>query len=320
MPTNYSHVSVSNEQVADNLLKTAEHAKKHPRKIYGVAPYGFPSLDEVTGGIGEDHMIVLAARPNIGKSALAGQIARTVAEYFLANNIDAWVKIASYEMSAESYLNRVACGAANISSLALRRGEVDDVGFERYKKVLDLLSKLPIEYTTASSTFQEFTDFVVGGRPCGIWILDHVGLLSDITSAGQSQYTAQVGVANKMQNLCGNGYPGICVAHMNRSSDSNKDSRPSLSNLAGADNFGRNANVVLSLYRPNVALNIPDDLKGGPEPAYIDVLKNKDGPLKEIKTLWVPSRTMFVEDAEVAQPVQPVSHMHPSMKTRIEAV
>lgn len=317
---NYSHASVSNEQVAQNLFEMAERAKRNPRKIYGVAPYGFPSLDEVTGGIGEDHLIVLAARPNIGKSALAGQIARTVAEYFLANNIDAWVKIASYEMSAESYLNRVACGAANVSSLALKRGEVDDVGFERYKKVLTELSKLPIEYTTASSTFQEFTDFVVGGHPCGIWILDHVGLLSDITSAGQGQYTAQVAVANKMQSLCGNGYPGICVAHMNRSSDSNKDARPSLSNLAGADNFGRNANVVLSLYRPNVALNLPDDLKGGPEPAYVDVLKNKDGPLKEVKTLWVPSRTMFVEDTEGEAPLHPVSHLHPAIKARSEAV
>ena len=286
------------EEVAERLSRDLAERRKNPREIWGLAPFGFPTLDEKTGGIGRDHLVVLASRPAVGKSALAGQMARTMARWFIKEDIDAWVKIVSLEMNSDEYLKRVALGITGILGKDYNRGYVTDAKAAQFNKVLSSLKSLPIEYSTMQTTFEDFQQFVTEGRPCGVWILDHVGLLQDVVQNTGNNYTTQQSLANKLQRLCHDGYPGICISHMNRASDTNKDGRPTASNLQGADQWFRNADLILSLYRPDLITQLPQDLKGGLEPAYIDILKSKFSEAGSVRCSWDNERVMFTEDRE----------------------
>lgn len=304
------------EETADNLLQRARAARASPRDIYGIAPFGMPTLDRLTGGMGADWNVLLAARPGWGKSSLAVQFAENMAKHFIADGSGLYVKIASYEMTPEEYLDRVACCKAGIESSDLKRGHVSDIEFARYERVVQSLANLPIEYTKAQTTFSDFVEFVMTGRPCGVWVLDHVGLLTDVSNNVNNATGAMKVIANRLKVLCKDKKkPGIIVCHMNRASLSNKDGRARLDNLGYADEFGKNADLVLSIFKPNANLELPEDLKGEPEVAYIDMLKHRHGKAANIKTYWFPDRTMFKEAPTEPTPQKPPTATGKDKKT-----
>jgi replicative DNA helicase len=308
MPENYSRPMTmkptqTQAETARNLKARAREAHAHPRDMYGVAPFGLPSLDKITGGMGEDWNVLIASRPGWGKSALAVSFAENMARYYRDNGIEKWVKIASYEMSPEAYLSRVACGKSGVSDMELKRGTVNDLDLQRYFRVLDDLAELPIEYTKARSTFNEFAHFVLDEEhPCGVWVLDHVGLLSDVSRNATNTTGALKVVANSIQRLCQHyKKPGLVVCHMNRKSLENEGGRARLDNLGGADELGKNADLALSIYRPNLALKLPEDLANEPEYCFIDIIKNRHGPSMSVPVYWYPERTLFLETGRQEQ-------------------
>ncbi len=287
---------MTNSQAAQFLVKRAESRRADPRTIYGVAPWGFPTLDARTGGIGKGWMCMLAAKAETGKSAWCASVAETMARWFKMKKNGLWVKVASYELPGPDYLERVICSMAAVDSERLKTGRISDFEMRRYKKAAESMADLPVEYTNGAATISELKEFLLEGNKCGVFILDHVGLIRNTGSP--SGYQGYVDVADKLQQLCFRVAPGIIVTHINRESGKNKDHIPSIDNLPYCDQFGRHSKLVMALHRPDMYEQLPEELQQGTREAYLYMLKSTFSAKQAIRLYWEPTRTRFMEPSQ----------------------
>lgn len=302
MPANsFRHQASTSEALAQKLAEVARQRRSSPNAMWGVAPYGFPTLDRWTGGIQQDDMIIVAARPNVGKSAWAGQVAESAARHFKQSGSNKWVKVVTTEMSGEQCLSRLACSRAGLDPWKVKSGYTTDLEYQRYQQALRYFARLPIEYLGAQVSVEELYEFITHGNPCGLWVLDHVGLIAEVTSAATQVWAAMTTVSKKLQQICRRGYPGIVVAHLNRSAESRQDKRPQLSDLATSDQLGRDADIVVGLHRPQLYMQLPEDMEGEPEVAEVIVLKGRDTRTGSFKAYWYPQFTLWKESEDSAK-------------------
>jgi replicative DNA helicase len=298
MPTNGLK---TNRSTVEALINQVTVRLADPSDMWGIAPWGVPTLDRITGGIQTHSMTVLGARPAVGKSALAAQIAINVSQYFQAQGSGKYVKVILFEMTAEAFIKRVACSMASVSPMKVASGRLTEEQAQQYMKALEDLADLPLVYTDVQGSFDDVGNFLRDKRHLtGFWILDHIGLFLDVRGNVQNQTGAIVSASNKVQELCYGVAPGLIIAHMNRGSESNTDKRPTLSNYAGSDAIGKNADLALALHRPWMFLDIPPEQRSDPQPAELLVLKNREGPTWNVPMLFNPRVTSFEEvDTEV---------------------
>ncbi len=137
MPGNLSRRQpLTSSDAAQRIAEQARRRRANPTRMWGVAPYGFSTLAQWTGGIQKEDMIIVAARPNVGKSAWAGQVAESVARHFKQTESDKWVKIITTEMSAEQCLNRLVCAKAGLNPWKISSGYNNDLEWTRYQRSL----------------------------------------------------------------------------------------------------------------------------------------------------------------------------------------
>ena len=257
---------------------------RHGRSITGI-PSGFPELDAVTGGFQPGNLIVLAARPSMGKSALVTNIAENVA---LHKENPRPVALFSLEMSEAELAQRFIASQASIKGDDLRKGKIRGKGWQR---VLDVAkeydgSKLYVDDSSdiglldirakARRLHQALSD--EGGL--GLIIVDYLQLLR-----ADSRYHSrvqQVGEMSRGLKILARelGVPVIALSQLSRGVESRNDKRPLLSDLRESGQIEQDADLVMFIYRDEYYNHEDSEEPGVSE---IILAKHRNGALKNIK-------------------------------------
>jgi len=306
-------------------LDISENAMRRTKHVAGITT-GFVDLDNILGGLNNSDLLILAARPSMGKTALAVNIAYNatieVQEENLKDNVNGCVGMFSLEMSAAQLTTRLLSMGNNaddkgIDSNRIRKGDINDEEFARLIKRSRVLSQLPlyIDDTPALSISQIRTRARRLKRQFGLRLLviDYLQLLRGMSRRANesrvqeiSEITQGLKAIAKELNI-----PVIALSQLSRAVEQREDKRPQLSDLRESGSIEQDADVVMFIYREEYYLvrkQPPDD---SPEHAAwqekmneveniteIFIAKQRNGPVGKIKLRFDGATTMFQNLAE----------------------
>ena len=272
--------------LADNMALINELADKKG-DIIGV-PTGFIDLDKMTSGMQKSDLIILAARPSMGKTAFALCVARNAA-------IKGYkVAIFSLEMGKMQLSQRLLSMEAGVDSQRLRTGRLDNNDWMKMSAVMDRLSEADIRIDdTPGITVMGIKNKcrrMKADSGLDLVIIDYLQLMS----ADGRVESRQQEVSNLSRNLkqlareldC----PVLVLSQLSRAVESRSDHRPQLADLRESGSIEQDADVVLFLYRDEV-YNPETEQPGECE---VHVSKQRNGPIGDVHVLWQGRYTRFV--------------------------
>ena len=253
-------------------------------------PTGFSGVDRVLVGMGDSDLIILGARPGMGKTSFALNIATNVA----ASSGKA-VCIFSLEMSAEQLVSRLLSSEAMVDSRSLRSGQITD---EDWKKLADAamrLSRMNILIDdTAGITVTGMKSKLRRVDNLGFVVIDYMGLME--SEQHYDNRALEVGVISRGLKLMAKEMhiPILCCAQLSRGTEGRTDKRPQLSDLRESGSIEQDADVVMFLYRDEYykAGRSPEDTGGNT--VEVIVQKNRHGSTGNIEMGWIGQYTKFL--------------------------
>lgn len=237
--------------VVRNAIEEIEVARKNADGISGI-PSGFIEIDKVTAGWQRSDMIVIAARPGMGKTAFVLSAARNTA---VQNNMG--VAIFSLEMSSVQLVKRLIAGESRISSEKLRKGDLADHEFQQLHSRIQKLASAPIyiDDTAAISIF----DFRAKCRrlkaqyDIQLVIIDYLQLMSAKDGKNQGNREQEISmISRSIKEIAKElNIPIIALSQLSRSVEQRSDKKPILSDLRESGAIEQDADIVSFLYRPS---------------------------------------------------------------------
>jgi replicative DNA helicase len=273
----------------------------HERRgsIVGV-PTGFSALDHLTGGLQKSDLIILAARPAIGKTSMALTMAHNTAIKHQRS-----VAIFSLEMSKEQLVQRFLSMDAGIDQQRLRTGFIEDDEWERIVYAMGTLSEANIWIDdTASITTVEMRSKarrLMAERGIDLIIVDYLQLMQSMSGSGRRNENRVQEISEISRNLKGLArelnVPVLALAQLSRAVESRQSKVPQLSDLRESGSIEQDADIVMFIYRDDV-YNPESERKNI---ADIIVAKHRNGPVGEVSLYFQASQTRF-HDLELAPP------------------
>lgn len=275
-------------QVVMNALEKIEMASKQSGTVTGI-PTGFIDLDYRTAGLQPSDLILVAARPSMGKTAFVLNIAHYVA--FHENMCTA---IFSLEMSKEQLVNRLFSLESRVDAQALRTGNLSDADWEKLVEGAGIIgnSELIIDDTPGISISEMRSK-------CRKYKLEHdlkliiIDYLQLMSGSGRSSDSRQQEISDISRSLKALArelsVPVIALSQLSRAVEQRPDHRPMLSDLRESGAIEQDADVVMFIYRDDY-YNKDTDLKGISE---IIIAKQRNGPIGTVNLAWLPEYTKF---------------------------
>jgi len=264
---------------------------------------GFSGLDRVLVEMGKGDLIIVGARPGMGKTSFAMNIATNVAK-----NTGKSVCIFSLEMPAEQLCSRILSSEALVDSKALRSGQIKPEDWPNLASVVEQLSGCNIYIDdTSEITATEMKSKLRRIQNLGLVVIDYIGLMKS-TSTSDNRAT-QVGEISRNLKIMAKdlGVPIICCAQLNRGTEqrTGASKRPGLSDLRESGSIEQDADIVLFLYREEYYKELGGDeaqkgADGSAAPmdsyaniAEVIVAKNRHGSTGNVKMGWIGQFTKF---------------------------
>ncbi len=295
--------AISDDRIADTsqpVSKSVDDAVNLVKKLIdgrgelsGLSS-GFVDLDKMTFGLHPQEMIVLAARPSMGKTSLGLNIAEAVALPRKVGRQGAGVMFFSLEMSAEQLAMRLLTSRAHVSSQRLREGFVNKEEQQRLANSAKELKDAPIwiddsGQITINQIRAKARRLFSRNANMGLIVVDYLQLITGTDpKLPREQQIAEIsrGIKSLAKELA---VPVIVLSQLNR--DSEKEKRqPKLSDLRESGSIEQDADVVLILARPKDAT---DDFSVAADKADLIVAKQRNGPVGEIKLTFLRDITRF---------------------------
>ncbi len=248
---------------------------KNKGEMRGI-PTGFTDLDKLLSGFQKSDLLILAARPSVGKTSLALDIARQAATQF---NVP--VGIFSLEMSADQLVDRMIAAEANIDLWKLRTGNMKDSDFAKMNETMGKLSEAPIFIDdTSSANIMEMRTMarrLQAEHDLGLIVIDYLQLMEGRSSENRVQEISEIsrGLKNLAKEL---NIPILALSQLSRAIESRSDQRPKLSDLRESGSIEQDADVVMFIYRED-RVNPDTENKGMAE---IIVAKHRNGPVGNV--------------------------------------
>jgi replicative DNA helicase len=302
-----SHLRKNFDSIESVLVKTIqriEDMRNRDEDITGV-PTGFPSLDKLTYGWQPTDLIILAARPSVGKTAFALNLARSAAVPEDPSKAIA-VAFFSLEMSSGQLVQRILSAESEIWLEKISRGKLEEHEMKQlYKKGIEKLSKAPIfiDDTAALNIFELRAKCrrLKNKHNVGLIIIDYLQLMSgagDSKNGNREQEISKIsrdlkGLAKELQ------VPIIALSQLSREVEKRKEGNkiPQLSDLRESGAIEQDADMVMFLYRPEyydiTANEFGESNKGE---TYVKIAKHRNGSLDTIKLRAMLHIQKFVED------------------------
>jgi replicative DNA helicase len=287
---NFEPIKLGLEEAFERL----DRLSKHEKATRGV-PTGFSDLDNMLSGFQKSDLIILAARPSLGKSALALDIARRIA---VQDKIP--VGMFSLEMSKDQLVDRMISSQGNVDSWRLRTGNLssrgDDNDFARIQEAMGLLSETPIYIDdTASQTvlrMRAMARRLQANHGLGLIIIDYLQLIMPSNSMASSvQQVTEISRQLKMlaREL---DVPVLALSQLSRAVEQRFPPRPRLSDLRESGSLEQDADVVMMIYREDKYKKQEEDQNAG-NVAEIIVAKHRNGPIGSVKLYFNPNTVSF---------------------------
>ena len=276
--------------IRDALLANYEHLrllKTDPQAAAG-QPTGFSGLDKILVGMGPGDLILVGARPGMGKTSFTMNIATKVALQSKKT-----VCVFSLEMSAEQLVSRMLSSEALVDSYAIRSGDLSNEDWEKIARASSVLSEceLLIDDTTGI-TATGMRAKLRRVKNLGLIVIDYLQLMqSDKRSDSRVNEVAEISRNLKLlaKDLK---VPIICCAQLSRGPESRTDKRPMLSDLRDSGAIEQDADVVMFLYRDEY-YDTADKNGEIQNTAEIIVAKNRHGSTSNVKMGWFGKFTKF---------------------------
>ncbi|MBE5925926.1 MAG: replicative DNA helicase [Lachnospiraceae bacterium] len=275
------------QTVVVNALDKIEKSAKSGGTVTGI-PTGFIDLDYKTAGMQPSDLILVAARPSMGKTAFVLNIAQHMA--FKKNT---GVAIFSLEMSKEQLVNRLLSLESKVDSQHIRTGNLDDSEWEMLIESAGVIGKsnLIIDDTPGISIAElrsKCRKYKLENN-LGVIMIDYLQLM---TGGGRSESRQQEisEISRSLKALARElNVPVIALSQLSRAVESRPDKRPMLSDLRESGAIEQDADVVMFIYRDDY-YNHDTDKKGVAE---IIIAKQRNGPIGTVELLWLPNYTKF---------------------------
>ena len=297
------------KDVLNETLSDIDRLSQQSEDITGL-PTGYREFDKMTAGLQPDNLIILAARPAVGKTAFALNIAQNV-----ATSTDTSVAIFSLEMSAESLVNRMLCAEGSINANHLRTGQLDEGEWQNLIVAMGALSNTSI-----------FIDDTPGIKMAeirakcrrlakekgnlGLVVIDYLQLIEGSNKESRQQEVSEI--SRQLKKLAKElGVPILALSQLSRGVEQRQDKRPVLSDIRESGSIEQDADIVAFLYRDDYYErgDSKSDDNEDDEPLNQDVgeveliiEKNRAGARGTVKLLFIKSYNKFSNISYAQEP------------------
>ncbi len=277
--------------ISNLLMETVEQLeyRYNNKGSYTGIPSGFYDLDALLAGFQKSDLVILAARPSMGKTAFALNIAQNIG---IVQKVP--VLIFSLEMSASQLTQRILCSEAEIDAQRARTGELNGNEWEKIADVMNKLHEAPILIDDSSGV--TLSDIRAKARriktkypDLGLIIIDYLQLIEDKTIMDRNQ--AISGISRGLKSLARElNVPIISLSQLSRKVEDRTDKRPMLSDLRESGAIEQDADVVMFVHREEYYDKENPELKNK---ASIIVAKQRNGPTGNVDLLFFGATTKF---------------------------
>jgi replicative DNA helicase len=277
--------------IRDILKQTYEELEQRandPESLSG-ALTGFTSLDNLIVGIGKTDLVLVGARPGMGKTSFALNIAT---DFALKSKKK--VCIFSLEMNRNELASRMLSSEAKVDSKKMRGGTLDGDDWVQLAKAAEKLSGTDILIDdSTNTTVSSMLSKLRREKNVGMIIVDYLQMMQGDPNRKRDNRTVEVGDISRGLKLIAKeiGSPVICCAQLNRGPEDRKDNRPALSDLRESGSMEQDADMVLLLYRSEYYQNKAD---GENSIAEVLIAKNRHGAVGKIELGWDAKCTKFM--------------------------
>lgn len=275
-------------QVVLNALDKIEIASRNRDAVTGI-PMGFTDLDYQTSGLQPSDLVLIAARPSMGKTAFTLNIAHHV-----AIRQEKCCAIFSLEMSKEQLVNRMLAMDANVDSQNMRNGKLTETDWEKLVESAGNIgtSRLIIDDTPGISVSElrsKCRKFKLE-YDLKLVMIDYLQLMSGSGKSGDNRQQEISEISRSLKALAREiDCPVIALSQLSRACETRNDHRPMLSDLRESGAIEQDADVVMFIYRDDY-YNKDSDEKNVSE---IIIAKQRNGPTGTVKLAWLPEYTKF---------------------------
>jgi replicative DNA helicase len=280
------------DEVLEEVMVRMDARMKHEHALGGVET-GFTDLDTLCGGLHNSELIILAARPSMGKTAFAMNIAEHV-----AIAIKQPVLFVSLEMACLELADRLLCSAAQVNGHRLRNGTISQEDRRRLVQKSSEISSSPLYIDdTPGRTLTEIA--AVARRlkrrnGLSLVVIDYLQLIEpDNPRDPRQEQVARIARRLKMMSRELD-IPVLCLAQLNRQAEVSRDNRPRLNHLRESGAIEQDADVVMFVHREEYYQTTDEDRERVKGQAEIIIAKQRNGPIGDIKLLWQHDYTRFV--------------------------
>ena len=233
--------------VLHDAYESLEERSKNNGEVTGIAT-GYIGLDRMTSGLHADELIILAARPSVGKTAFVLNIAKNVAV-----NLNETVAIFSLEMGAESLVERIICSHASINAGHLKTGKLTDEEYTQYFVATGVLAEAPIYIDDTpgirvSEIRAKCRRLKQERNNLGLVVIDYLQLIEGNGKESRQQEVSEI--SRNLKKLAKElKVPVIALSQLSRGVEQRQDKRPIMSDIRESGSIEQDANIVAFLYR-----------------------------------------------------------------------
>lgn len=287
---------ISIKDIVYNVYEKIEERANNKGQLTGVATH-FYDLDAMMNGLQKSDLIILAARPAMGKTAFALNIAQNVA---LRSNVP--VAIFSLEMSKDQLAQRLMCSEAEVDTQRLKTGNMQAKDWEKLATAMASLSEAKIYIDdTAGCTITDLRAkcrrLAMAEKDLGLIVIDYLQLIEGTGREDRMQAISTISrglkILAKELNI-----PIIALSQLSRTVEGRTDKRPMLSDLRESGSIEQDADIVMFIYRDEYYKNANEDEEDAEKAANkgeaeIIIAKHRNGPVGTVKLLFQGSITKF---------------------------
>jgi replicative DNA helicase len=280
----------SMDSLAVALMDRVQEMADNPNDITGV-PTGFHDLDKMTSGLQPGDLVVLAARPSMGKTAFAINIAEHV-----ALNEDLPVAVFSMEMGASQLAVRIVGSIGRIDQGHLRTGKLSDEEWPRLTEAIEKLRNvsLHIDETPGLTTSELRANARRLSRQCGklgLIVVDYLQLMSGSSGSEGDNRATELGEISRGLKMLAKELqcPVIALSQLNRGVEQRTDKRPMMSDLRESGAIEQDADIIMFIYRDDYYNKDSKD----PGVAEIIIGKQRNGPTGTVRLAFLKPLTRF---------------------------
>ena len=264
---------------------------KHEHAVGGIET-GFRDFDTLTGGLHDSELIILAARPSMGKTALALNIAE-----YTALQLGRATLFVSLEMSSVELADRMLCSLAEVNGQRLRNGTISNDDRRKLVAKAAEMSQAPLFVDDTPS--RTITEIAAAARrlkrksDLAMVVIDYLQLIEP-DNARDPRQEQVAKIARRLKGLARElRVPVLCLAQLNRQAEVTRDNRPRLSHLRESGAIEQDADVVMFIHREEYYQTNDEDRSKVAGQAELIIAKQRNGPIGEIKLAWLKDITRF---------------------------